>query len=144
MCLSTAFLSLLSVASEGLLSPPHFVMYCGDEPVMHCCCPSQVDGCYLVGGVMRVLWRCIRGHTRPQAGADACCVQLRVIAPDLAHRVLEEHAERHRWPRTVTVKWRFRKAGHHRSGASQPLPVDARPGCSAHILVRPSVPLELP
>lgn len=67
-------------------------------------------------------------------------MQLRVVVPDLAERVLEEHAERERWPKTFTVKWRFRNTGQHRCGASLPLPAAARPGCTAQLLVRSQAP----
>eukprot|EP00892_Ulva_mutabilis_P005511 jgi/Ulvmu1/3331/UM155_0014.1 len=65
---------------------------------------------------------------------DSAATVIRVIAPDLAERVVEEFAERQRWPKTFTIKWRFRKAGFHRAGTSHALPAVARPGCTVKAL----------
>lgn len=62
-------------------------------------------------------------------------LQVNVVAPDLAARVVEEFKENQRWPKTMTIKWRFRADGFKRSGASTPLPPEARPGSSFKQLV---------
>jgi hypothetical protein len=79
-----------------------------------------------------LLYTCMCGR------AYACmhALQVRVIAPDLAARVVEEFEERRRWPRTLTVRWRLREHSFRRAGASRPLPAEARPGSSQHVLAR--------
>jgi hypothetical protein len=64
-------------------------------------------------------------------------IQVKVIAPDLAYRIVEEFEDNRRWPKTLTFKWRLRGSGYHRSGASCPMPAEARPGSSLETLVRP-------
>ena len=59
------------------------------------------------------------------------------MVPDLAARVVEEFEENQRWPKTMTVKWRFRAGGFKRSGASTPLPPEARAGAPVSQLVCP-------
>lgn len=62
---------------------------------------------------------------------DAALRVLRVLLPDLWARLLEDCQEHRRWPATLTLKWRHKHAGHHRTGASAPWPTAAHAGLDA-------------
>lgn len=59
---------------------------------------------------------------------DAALRVLRVLLPDLVARLMEDSEEHRRWPGTLTIRWRHRGSGHHRSGASSGWPAAVHAG----------------